>query len=122
MTMQGEDMTDTPEETERKRKKAKSESGGVLAGIAEGASDIIGGALDIGGAVVSGAADVGGVVVSGIGEIGGAVVEGVAEAGGAALEGMGGCAEGCAGCTAVIVVMGLPVVGLLGWFGAHLIA
>jgi len=80
MTMQGEDMTDTPEETERKRKKAKSESGGVLAGIAEGAS------------------------------------------GGAALEGMGGCAEGCAGCTAVIVVMGLPVVGLLGWFGAHLIA
>lgn len=130
----------------RRKLERKAEEGGTAGIVADGALDIAEGGVEIAsigvdgvsgfGAVMEGAGTVGGAIVDGLSTVGGAVVDGlgivgnaageavgaVAEVGSSALEGMGGCAEGCAGCSAVIVLGALPVVGLLGWLGATILA
>lgn len=100
-------------------------AGGLGTMFADGFGAVLEGAGTVGGAIVDGLGTVGGAVVDGLGVVGnvaGEAVGAVAEVGGSALEGMGGCAEGCAGCSAVIVLGALPVVGLLGWLGATILA
>lgn len=90
-----------------RKTKRKTERGTFLSGVAEVGGDLVEGVVDIGGAVVDGL---------------GSAADAVGDVAGSAAEGMGGCLEGCAGCSAVIVLMAIPCVGLLGWGAFVLIA
>jgi hypothetical protein len=50
-----------------------------------------------------------------VGEVAGAAASGIGDVAGAAAEGIGGAAEGCAGCSLVVLLGGVTTLSLMGW-------
>lgn len=108
--------------------------------VGKGVVEVAEEAADVGGLVIRGAGRAASAVGDGISTTASAIGDGVGTAAsvigdglgsavgavgdvaGAAAEGAGGCLEGCAGCSAAIVVIGIPGIVLLGWAASSLIA